>query len=281
MNLSNIKLDAVLATAYSTLTTVGLQIVGAIVLFIVGRWLINFITRLVNTGLKRQSFDPILAGYIGSILSVLLNIVLVISLLGWFGIQTTTFAGLLAAAAFAIGTAWSGLLANFAAGAFIIVLRPFKHGDFISAGGVTGTVDEIGIFATTINTPDNVKTIVGNNKIFSDNIQNFSANAYRRVELTAQLSNDTDPRHAIELLQPALAKIPNVVATPAPEVTVVSFTGLGPVLAIRPYCHNSNYWQVYFDTNMLIRNTFVEAKYSTPEPSLTIRNAVAAAATAA
>jgi small conductance mechanosensitive channel len=278
VNLGNIKLDAIWATAYSTLTTVGLQIVGAIVLFIVGRWLINFIIRIVNAGLKRQAFDPIIAGYIGSALHVLLNIVLVISLLGWFGIQTTTFAGLLAAVAFAIGTAWSGLLANFAAGAFIIVLRPFKHGDFISAGGVTGTVDEIGIFATTINTPDNVKTIVGNNKIFSDNIQNFSANAYRRVELTAQLAHGVDPREAMALLQPALCKIPNVVAKPAPEVTVLAFNPMGPVLAVRPYCHNSDYWQVYFDTNMFIRNTFVEAKYATPEQPLTIRSSAAAAA---
>lgn len=280
MNLSNIKLDAIVATAYSTLTTIGLQIIGAIVLFIVGRWLINFVIRLLNAGLKRQSFDPILAGYIGSIMQVLLNVVLVISLLGWFGIQTTTFAGLLAAAAFAVGTAWSGLLANFAAGAFIIMLRPFKHGDFITAAGVTGTVDEIGIFATTINTPDNVKTIVGNNKIFSDNIQNFTANPYRRVELTAQLAHDVDPREAMALLQPALCKIPNVMAKPAPEVTVLTFSPMGPVLAVRPYCHNNDYWQVYFDTNLLIRNTFVEAKYATPEQPLTIRTAAVLSAAA-
>jgi small conductance mechanosensitive channel len=278
VNLSNIKLDAIWATAYATLTTVGLQIIGAIVLFIVGRWLINFIVRVVNAGLKRQAFDPIIAGYIGSALQVLLNIVLVISLLGWFGIQTTTFAGLLAAAAFAIGTAWSGLLANFAAGAFIIVLRPFKHGDFISAAGVTGTVDEIGIFATTINTPDNIRTIVGNNKIFSDNIQNFTANPYRRVELMAQLAHEVDPRDAISLLQPALAKIPNVIAAPAPEVTVLTFNSMGPVLAVRPYCHNDHYWQVYFDANMLIRNTFVAANYATPEQPLAIRTTPLASA---
>lgn len=278
MNLGNIKLDAVLATAYA----LGLQIVGAIILFIVGRWLINFVIRLVNAGLKRQSFDPILAGYIGSALQVLLNIVLVVSLLGWFGIQTTTFAGLLAAAAFAIGTAWSGLLANFAAGAFIIVLRPFKHGDFITAGGVTGTVDDIGIFATTINTPDNIRTIIGNNKIFSDNIQNFTANPYRRVELTAQLAHEVDPREAMALLQPALVTIPHVLTSPAPEVTVLTFTNMGPVLAVRPYCHNNDYWQVYFDTNMLIRNTFVAAKFATPEQPLTIRATaqLASAATA-
>jgi len=274
VSLGKFNLEAVLATGYA----VGLQIIGAIVLFIVGRWLISFVIRLVNAGLKRQSFDPIIAGYIGSALQVLLNIVLVISLLGWFGIQTTTFAGLLAACAFAIGTAWSGLLANFAAGAFIIVLRPFKHGDFISAAGVTGTVDEIGIFATTINTPDNIKTIVGNNKIFSDNIQNYSANPYRRVELTAQLAHEVDPRHAIALLLPELAKIPNVAASPAPEVTVLTFNPMGPVLAVRPCTNNAHYWQVYFDANMLIRNTFVAAKFATPEQPLTIRTSALAAA---
>jgi small conductance mechanosensitive channel len=276
--MNSFNLDAVLHTTYGVLTTVGLQVLGAIVLFLVGRFLINFVVKLVNVALRRQTIDPIINGYISSTLHVLLNIILVISLLGWFGIQTTSFAGLLAAAAFAIGTAWSGLLANFAAGAFIIMLRPFKHGDFISAAGITGTVEEIGIFATIINTPDNVKTIVGNNKIFSDNIQNFSANAYRRVELTAQLAHDVDPRDAIALLLPGLAKIPNVTATPAPEVTVVSFNALGPVLAVRPFCHNNDYWQVYFDTNMLIRNTFVEAKFSTPEQPLTIRTAAAMAA---
>lgn len=281
MNLSNLKLDTILATSYAILTTVGLKIIGAIVVFIVGRWLINFIIRLVNSGLKRQTFDPIIAGYIGSILHILLNIVLVISLLGWFGIQTTTFAGLLAAAAFAIGTAWSGLLANFAAGAFIIILRPFKHGDFITAGGVTGTVDEIGIFATSINTPDNIKTVVGNNKILADNIQNYTANPYRRVELTAQLANGVDPNAAIALLQPALAKIPNVVATPAPEVTVLTFNPMGPVLAVRPYAHNDHYWQVFFDTNMLLNNAFSAAKYPTPEQSVIVRSAgpLASAAT--
>ena len=270
----NFDMNSILHTAYATLTNVGLQVLGAIVLFVVGRAIINFVIKLVNVALRRQTVDPIINGYVSSTLHVLLNIVLVISLLGWFGIQTTTFAGLLAAAAFAIGTAWSGLLANFAAGAFIIMLRPFKHGDFISAAGITGTVEEIGIFATIINTPDNVRTIVGNNKIFSDNIQNFSANAFRRVELTAQLANDVDPREAIALLEPALAKIANVAVNPAPQVTVLTFNPMGPVLAVRPFCHNNDYWQVYFDTNMLIRQTFVEAKYATPEQPLTIRTAI-------
>jgi small conductance mechanosensitive channel len=267
-------------TALAVLTSVGLQILGAIALFIIGRIIINFCIKLVNHGLKRQNIDPTINGYLTSTLHVLLNIILVISLLGWFGIQTATFAGLLAAAAFAIGTAWSGLLANFAAGAFIVVLRPFKMGDFITAGGVTGTVEEIGLFATTINTPDNVRTVVGNNKIFADNIQNFTANPSRRVELTAQLAHDVVPAQAIALLLPKLANIPNVLTNPAPEVTLLAFNPMGPVLAVRPHCHNDHYWQVYFDTNLLINSAFSDAKYPTPEQPVAIRaNGLAVTAT--
>ena len=116
----------------------------------------------------------------------MLDIILVVAILGFFGVQTTTFAAVLAAAGIAIGMAWSGLLANFAAGVFLVIFRPFKTGDFVSAGGVTGTIHEIGLFVTTIDAPDNVRNIVGNNKIFGDNIQNYSTNPYRRVELVAQ-----------------------------------------------------------------------------------------------
>jgi hypothetical protein len=133
------------------------------------------------------------ARFVANTISVLLNITLVVAILGYFGVQTTSFAALIAACALAIGTAWAGLLASFAAGAFLIVLRPFKVGDFITAGGVTGTVQEIGLFVTTFDTPDNVRTYVGNNKIFSDTIQNYTTNPYRRVELTAQISGSADP----------------------------------------------------------------------------------------
>src|SRR5262245_65232254 len=125
--------------------------------------------------------------YMVNIVTVMLNIALVLGILGYFGVETTTFAALFAAAGVAIGMAWSGLLGNFAAGAFLVILRPFKVGDFVTVGGVTGTVEEVGLFATSIDTPDNVRTYVGNNKIFSDTIQNFSTNQYRRVDLSAQL----------------------------------------------------------------------------------------------
>jgi small conductance mechanosensitive channel len=174
---------------------------GAFVLWLVGRWLIALATRLVGRALSRERFDVTLTRYLQTGLTVLLNVALIVAILGYFGVETTTFAALIAAGGVAVGVAWGGLLANFAAGAFLVFLRPFKVGDVVTAGGVTGTVDTIGLFGTTINTPDNVRTIVGNNKIFSDNIQNFSANPYRRVDLTVTINHDVDHRAAIALLQ--------------------------------------------------------------------------------
>jgi small conductance mechanosensitive channel len=256
---------------------VGLQILGALVLYIIGRWIISLVVSAVQKALGRQKIEPTVLRFIGNMLGVALNITLVVAILGYFGVQTTTFAALIAATALAVGTAWAGLLANFAAGAFLLVLRPFKVGDFISAGGITGTVHEIGLFVTSFDTPDNVRTFVGNNKIFSDTIQNYTANSYRRVELTAQISGSANPQLAIARLRERLAAVPNVVKTPAPEVTILTFNPFGPVLAVRPYCHNDHYWQVYFDANMVIRETLGDAAF----PGAAYPIALAATATAA
>jgi small conductance mechanosensitive channel len=267
----NFNPSVTLQTVGAILAAVGLKILGAIVIWIVGRWLIGLALRMAGSALRKQRIDSTLIRYINSALAALLNIVLVIGILGFFGVETTSFAALIAAAGVAIGMAWSGLLANFAGGVFLVILEPFKVGDFVTAGGVTGTVEEIGLFATTVNTPDNIKTIVGNGKIFGDTIQNFSANPYRRVELTAQLAHGVDPQAAVDLLRPALAKISNVMTTPAPEVEILTFNPMGPVLAVRPYCNNAHYWQVYFDTNRLIRDTFVHAGFPVPEQHYSVR----------
>jgi small conductance mechanosensitive channel len=251
---------------------VGFKVVGAIVFYLVGRWLISFAIRLVSSALERQKVDPTLLRYIGTVISVTLNVILVVAILGYFGVETTSFAAILAAAGVAIGMAWSGLLSNFAAGAFMVVLRPFKVGDFITAGGMTGTVKEIGLFVTAIVTLDNVVTLVGNNKIFSDVIQNFSANPYRRVDLKAQLSHSVDHNDAIRRLKEQVSKIPHVTSNPSPDVEILEFNLAGPVLAVRPYCHTDHYWQVYFDTNKVIRETCGAAGYPVPEQHFVIRN---------
>jgi len=245
----------------------GVKILAAIAFWVIGRILIGFVINIVRSALEKQKVDPTALRYIGSIITVTLNVLLVIGILGYFGIQTTTFAALLAGAGVAIGMAWSGLLAHFAAGAFLIVLRPFKVGDFVTVAGITGTIREIGLFATTLDTPDGVFSTIGNNKIFADTIQNFTTNPYRRVDIKAQLAGSTNPTAAIALLKEKIAAIPNVLEKPGVEVNILEFNLVGPVLAVRPYCHNDHYWQVYFDTNRTIRDSFGEAGYAAPTPA--------------
>jgi small conductance mechanosensitive channel len=251
----------------TTATELAVKILAAIAFWIVGRWLIGQVIGLMSKAMKRNNVDPTLTKYLGSIVAIALNIALVLGILGYFGIQTTSFAAMLAGAGVAIGAAWSGMLGNFAAGAFMLVLRPFKVGDFVSIGGITGTVHELGLFGTTIVTPDNVMTLVGNGKVFGDTIQNFSVLPARRVERVAQLAGGVDPLDAVRRFKDAVAKIPNVSTEHPPEVNLLDMNLNGPVIAVRPYTHNDHYWQVYFDTNEAIVRVCNEAGWPAPTPT--------------
>jgi small conductance mechanosensitive channel len=264
-------MQAIQAFLTRTAADAGLKILTALVFWFVGRWLIGRVVAVIQAVMGRNAVDPTLTTYLGSMVAVILNVTLVLGILGYFGIETTSFAALLAGAGLAIGAAWSGMLGNFAAGAFMLVLHPFKVGDFVTVGGVTGTVKELGLFGTTVVTPDNVKTIVGNGKIFADTIFNFSALPARRVERTAQLAGGVDPLDAIARLREAVTKIPNVATDPAPEVHLLDMNLVGPVISVRPYTHTSHYWQVYFDTNEAIIRVAREAGWPAPTPSQNIR----------
>jgi small conductance mechanosensitive channel len=244
---------------------IGERLLFALIAWVVGGWIISAVRKTVAARMTKRAVDQTLSRYAQSIVGGALTILRVLVVLGILGVQTATFAALLAAAGLAIGTAWAGLLANFAAGVFLIILKPYKVGDMITAGGVTGDVVELGLFATTINTVDNLRVIVGNNKIFSDNIQNYSVNAYRRVDLKAQLPHGVDPREAIAKLRAKVASLPFVESNPAPSVEVLEFNLAGPVLAVRPFCANAKYWDVYFATNAAIVEVFTEAGYPVPE----------------
>jgi small conductance mechanosensitive channel len=257
-------MDALQQFLSTTVYDLAVKVLAAIAFWIIGRWLINKVISMMQAGMNRNNVDPTLTKYLGSIVHVALNITLAIGILGYFGFQTTSFAAILAGAGLTIGAAWGGLLGNFAAGAFMLVLRPFKTGDFVSVAGVVGTVRELGLFGTTIVTPDNVMTIVGNGKIFSDTIQNFSSLAVRRVDRTAQLANGVDPLDAISRLKDAVSKIPNVAAEPGPEVSILDFNLNGTVIAVRTYTHTDHYWQVYFDMNEAIARTGKEAGWPVP-----------------
>jgi small conductance mechanosensitive channel len=242
----------------------GWKLIGAIVIWIIGGWVISLMVKALNKAMRRRNVDMTLAKYAEGAASVALRILLVIVIFGVLGIETTSFAALLAAAGVAIGAAWAGLLAHFAAGVFLVFLRPFKVGDAITAGGVSGTVMEIGMFSTVLNTPDNVRVYIGNNAVFSSNIQNYSTNPYRRVDLTAQIAHETVPSDAIQRLREKLMNIPNVLAEPKPQVEILSFNEYGTLLAVRPYCANDHYGQVYFDVNKVIVEVATEAGYKAP-----------------
>jgi len=251
----------------------GWKLLGAVAVWIFGGWVIKLLRAGLGRTLLARKVDPTLARYAEASANVVLKLLLFVAILSVLGIETTSFAALLAAFGIAIGAAWSGLLANFAAGLFLMVLRPFKVGDMINAAGVIGEVREIGLFVTALDTVDNVRVYVGNNKLFSDTISNFSENPHRRVDLTAQLAHSVDPQDAIRRLREKVARIPNVVQHPAPSVEILTFNERGTVLAVRPYCANANYWQVFFDTNRAIAEVGGEAGYEVPASRVAMRSA--------
>jgi small conductance mechanosensitive channel len=250
----------------------GWKLIGAIVVWVIGGWIINLLMKALDKTMQRRRLDQTLAKYAHGGANIALRVLLVIIIFSLLGIETTSFAALLAAAGVAIGAAWAGLLAHFAAGVFLIFLHPFKVGDAVTVGGVSGVVVEIGLFSTAINTGDNVRVYVGNNTIFSGNIQNFSTNPYRRVDLTAQIAHETSPADAIKRIQAKLETIPNVLADPAPVVEILNFNEYGTLLAVRPFCANDHYWQVYFDVNNAIVEVNAEGKFKTPAQRMATRS---------
>ncbi|WP_428718827.1 mechanosensitive ion channel family protein [Undibacterium curvum] len=259
----NIDLEQLLNTY---IVPFGLKILAAIAIWIIGGMIINMLAGLLRKAMTLRKVDPTLVSYGESSLKVTLRIALVIAILDVCGIQTTSLAALIAAGGVAIGVAWSGLLSNFAAGIFLVLLRPFKVGDAISAGGQTGEVTEIGLFATTLTTGDNLRVYVGNSKIFADNLVNYSANPHRRVDLKCQIANGVEPLAAIAMLQKHVSRVANITLNPAPTIEILEFNAAGTLLAVRPNCSNKDYWQVYFDTNKAIAAACAEAGWPVPAP---------------
>jgi small conductance mechanosensitive channel len=250
------ELQTALETVRLIAVEFGLKVIGALLLWWLGRWLIGFGVRLLTRALTARDVDPTLQRYLASIVGVLLNIVLIIGILGFFGIETTSFAALMAAAGVAIGAAWAGLLSNFAAGAFLILLRPFKVGDAIEAGGTAGTVAEIGLFATRIVAADNVSTLVGNTKLLGDNIRNFSATRFRRIERTVVVPTGMPLHEAVARLKASLAATPNVLADPAPSVALVDLVDGGVQVSVRLAAPTEHYGSVLDEVNRIVCTQF-------------------------
>jgi len=234
----------------------GLKLIGAFALWWAGRQLINFGIRMIRRALLARNIDPTLQTYLASILSVVLNVVLVIGILGFFGIETTSFAALMAAAGVAIGAAWSGLLSNFAAGAFLVMLRPYKVGDDVDVGSASGTVTEIGLFSTQIRGADNVVTMVGNAKILGGDIKNYSATKYRRLARAVVVPDGTPLHAAVARLKAGIVASPDVLAEPAPDVAVVDLVEGGVKIEARLCTRPEHFGQVSDAVNRLVCEQF-------------------------
>ncbi|MGL5004527.1 MAG: mechanosensitive ion channel family protein [Casimicrobium sp.] len=240
----------------------GLKTILAIIVWFIGRRIIKAIVNFIDRRMvKSGKIDPTLARYLLSIINAALTVALIIGILDMFGVQTTSFAALLAGAGLAVGTAWGGLLAHFAAGVYMQILRPFKVGDFVSAAGVEGTVIELGLLGTTLISIDNVVHIIGNNKVFSETIKNYSVLPYRRVDCEARVAMGLDVSEAIKRIEVALASVRNVLAEPRAEVEISRFTVEGPQITVRAFANNNHYWQVYFDITRIVERELGRAIY--------------------
>jgi small conductance mechanosensitive channel len=254
------------------LAPLGWKVLGAVVVGTAGLIVIRLLRTASRRVMASRRFDATLSTYLDTGLGIVLKLLLVIAIFGVLGVETTSFAALLAAAGIAIGAAWSGLLANFAAGLFLLFLRPFKVGDTVEAGGVLGVVREVGLFTTALDTPDNVRVSIGNNKVFGDLIRNYSANPQRRVDLTAPIAFGTDPVATSRRLAARIASIDHVLSDPPPAVEILSFNPTGAVLVVRAYCATGDFWQVYFDMNRMVSEVIGDAGYAMPRMGDLVRS---------
>ncbi len=234
----------------------GMKIVAALLVLIIGMFVAKLIKKGIIKLMERAKVDHTLIGFVASLAHVGLQAFVVIAALEKLNVKTASFIAVLGAAGLAIGLALQGSLANFASGVLMIIFKPFRVNDVIDAGGVLGTVKEIGIFTTHVDTLDNKKTIVPNAKLMSDNITNYSANNTRRVDLAAGISYSDDIDKARAAIEEVIKEIPGILETPPPDILVSEMADSSVNFAVRPWCHPNDYWGVYFGVTEGIKKKF-------------------------
>ena len=238
----------ILDKVYAYLASYGLNVVAAILIFVIGKWLARVISSLIEKFMVRAKVEKTLASFVKYITYIGLLIFVIIATLNKLGVETMSLIAIIGAAGLAVGLALQGSLANFAAGIMLIIFKPFKVGDFIEAGGTLGTVEEVQIFNTVLNHPDNRRVIVPNSKITGDNISNFSAINKRRIDLVFGISYSDDIKKAKEALEKVVSSDPRVLKDPKPVIAVSELGDSSVNLVCRPWVEPADYWAVTFDT---------------------------------
>lgn len=259
-------LTTIMQTIYIWAEAYGLQILGSIAIFIIGRIVIGFLIGIFRRVMNKSKMDDTLSKFILSIARMALLLILIIVILDNLGIDTTSFVAILGAAGLAVGFALQGSLANFASGVMIIFFRPFVAGDYVEAGGTAGVVEEITIFNTIMKTPDNKKVIIPNGSITGGNITNYSAKDTRRVDLVFGIGYDDDIKLAKETLEQIVAADERILKDPAPTVAVSELADSSVNFVCRPWVKTADYWAVYFDITEKVKLTFDEKGISIPYP---------------
>jgi small conductance mechanosensitive channel len=258
--------EEILKTIYEYIAQYGLKVVGALIIFLIGRWVAGVVSLLVEKGLVKAHVEKTLAKFSRHLTYVGVLIFVVIAALAAVDVETTQFAVVIGAAGLAIGLALQGSLANFASGFLMIIFRPFIVGDFIEAAGTKGTVKEIRIFNTIINTPDNIRVFIPNAKLTGDNIMNYTANGTRRVDLVVGVSYEDDLKKAKEVIEGVLAGDERVLEEPPSTVAVVELGDSSVNFVVRPWVNAAEYWDVYFDITAKIKLSLDQNGISIPYP---------------
>ena len=259
-------MDALIERLQEAFTAYGPNLLGASVLLLLGWWGARLARALVRRALQRARVDATLVQFLGSLTYLALMLLVGIATLGRLGVNTTSFAAVIAAAGLAVGLAFQDSLSNFAAGVLLIVFRPFGVGDYVEAGGVSGTVEEIQVFTTLFKTPDNKQVIVANSAIGSGHITNYSANPTRRIDLVFGIGYEDDLRKAKQVLERILAEDERVLRDPEPAVAVLELADSSVNFAVRPWVKSGDYWAVRADLTERVKLSFDAEGLSIPFP---------------
>ena len=242
----------------------------AIAIFVIGRWVVKLVMNLLGRILRKTKMDVMLINFVSSIAHALLLLFVVIAALGQLGVDTTSLIALIGAAGLAIGLSLQDSLKNFAAGVMLIVFRPFKAGDFVEAGGVSGVVEQITIFNSIFRTGDNREIIIPNGKIYADNIVNYSKRDTRRVDMVFGIGYGDDLLKAKRVLMEILEQDERVLKDPAPVVTVAALADSSVNFNVRPWVKNADYWGVLWDTTEKVKLEFDRQGISIPFPQMDV-----------
>ena len=259
-------MESAIAKIQELVSVFGLKIIAALAIFIIGKWVAKIFKKIAGKVMTKKNVDPTIISFVLNLVYILILAFVVLAALGQLGVQTTSFVAVIGAAGLAIGLALQGSLANFAAGFLMIIFRPFKVGDFIVGAGVLGTVEEIQVFTTQLQTADNKVIIIPNAKLTSDNIINYSAKETRRVDLVCGIGYEDDIDKAKKVINDLLAADERILKEPAPTVAVLEMADSSVNFVVRPWVRTADYWNVYFDTTESIKKRFDEEGISIPFP---------------